>query len=926
VTRAQLVSAVTARLARVSGPVADQQAVLEPAAAAEAAELAGITGDTDLEAAYLLAVLHLTRYQLLPEGEDRADAEAAVRWLRKVLPIAPEAMRDALYPVLGVVLQARFERTGSGVDLNEAIEALRAAVGATPADHPDRGAFLSNLGVALGRRSERTGSGVDLDEAVEAGRAAVGATPADHPQHPGYLCGLGSTLLLRFWHTGSGADLDEAVEADRAAVAGTPVDHPNRASYLNNLAGVLEVRFRFRRTESGVDLDEAVEAGRAAVAGTPVDHPNRASHLNNLGVALQTRFRQTGSGADLDEAVEAGRAAVGVIAADHTDRATSLSNLGITLMVRFWHTGCGIDLDEAVDAGRQAVLAAPVDHPARAMYLSSLGDVLCTRFARTGDGAARAEALQVFRSGAQVPTAWPLVRARCGRWWARLAGETGDWPQAGHAWGQALAHLPALVDRGLTRADRQHHLRLLHDLGPGAARAAVAVGDLDRAWVALEQGRGVLLGQALETRADTRDLRRQHPDLADQVDRLRRLLNADPTAVDLAAATGFLGRRPAVDETAGRRMIVREWEQVLALIRGKPGFDRFGLPPTMAELRQAAGGGTVVAIVTATDRCHALILTGHGSDVVELPDLVDADMMRQADLFLEATHETANDADVLRRVLGWLWDAVAGPVLEHLGHTRTPAGAWPRVWWIPTGPLSGLPLHAAGHHGQAATGLVGSAVLDRVISSYAPTARALLHARRQQPRDSTNALVVGVSNVAGLGPLTFAVPEARRVHATLRARRPPLLDTDATRHAILQRLPAAGWAHLACHATTALDPGDSHLALSDGPLPVRELTSLEITGGYLAYLSACSTAYGGTHLPDESIHIASALQLAGFAHVIGTLWPISDAVAPEISTHIYRQVTAGTEPAVAVHHAVHAMRAEYPRHPQLWASHIHLGP
>jgi hypothetical protein len=374
-------------------------------------------------------------------------------------------------------------------------------------------------------------------------------------------------------------------------------------------------------------------------------------------------------------------------------------------------------------------------------------------------------------------------------------------------------------------------------------------------------------------------------------------------------------------------MIGREWEQLLALVRSTPGFDQFGMPPTAGQLRQAAAGGTVVAIVTATDRCHALILTGHGSDVVELPTLDDADAVRRAELFLEATRDASNntDADGLREVLGWLWDAVAGPVLEHLGYTSTPDGGWPRVWWIPTGALSVLPLHAAGHYDPGG-GPGQRTVLDRVVSSYTPTVRALRHARRQQPVDSTNALVVGVNKATELGPLAFAVLEARQVHAALHARGSPLLDTDATRRAVLQRLPGAGWVHLACHATTALDPADSHLALSDGPLPVRELTGLEVTGGYLAYLSACSTAFGGTRLPDESIHIASALQLAGFAHVIGTLWPISDAMAPKVATVIYRQVTAGTEPAVAVHHAVHAMRADYPHHPQLWASHIHLGP
>ena len=74
----------------------------------------------------------------------------------------------------------------------------------------------------------------------------------------------------------------------------------------------------------------------------------------------------------------------------------------------------------------------------------------------------------------------------------------------------------------------------------------------------------------------------------------------------------------------------------------------------------------------------------------------------------------------LLEVLAWLWDVVAAPVLEYLGYTAPldPDTGGRRVWWIPTGPLSALPVHAAGHH------LAGTdTVLDRVVSSYTPTVR-----------------------------------------------------------------------------------------------------------------------------------------------------------------------------------------------------------
>jgi CHAT domain-containing protein len=96
-------------------------------------------------------------------------------------------------------------------------------------------------------------------------------------------------------------------------------------------------------------------------------------------------------------------------------------------------------------------------------------------------------------------------------------------------------------------------------------------------------------------------------------------------------------------------------------------------------------------------------------------------------------------------------------------------------------------------------------------------------------------------------------------------------------------------------------------------------------GGYLAYLSACSTAYGGTGLLDEAIHLASAFQAAGFQHVVATLWPVGDTAALRRAGQIHTQLKNGATPALAVHQAVHAARSASPGTPSAWASHVHFG-
>ena len=170
----------------------------------------------------------------------------------------------------------------------------------------------------------------------------------------------------------------------------------------------------------------------------------------------------------------------------------------------------------------------------------------------------------------------------------------------------------------------------------------------------------------------------------------------------------------------------------------------------------------------------------------------------------------------------------------------------------------------------------------------------------------------------------------------------PPADRDATagqvptRAAVLKHLPRSAIAHFACHGHTDLaDPSQSRLLLHDhlrNPLTVAALASFSLDHARLAYLSACSTArIADARLLDEAIHLTSAFQLAGFPHVIGTLWEIDDEIAVEIADSFYAALTdadGALDPdlaARALHHAARAQRNQHPAAPYLWASHIHAG-
>src|SRR5262249_23313072 len=124
-------------------------------------------------------------------------------------------------------------------------------------------------------------------------------------------------------------------------------------------------------------------------------------------------------------------------------------------------------------------------------------------------------------------------------------------------------------------------------------------------------------------------------------------------------------------------------------------------------------------------------------------------------------------------------------------------------------------------------------------------------------------------------------------------------------------------------------PSRGGLRLHDGLLSFAQVGQLRLPEAELAYLSACSTVNGARQQVDEPLHLASALQLAGFRHVVGSLWPLDDQIAADAAHAFYQRMptTPTADSAAGALHAVTVdLRARYPDRPDLWASLVHSGP
>lgn len=841
---------------------------------------------------------------------------------------------------LGWALVSRYDGTGSRADLDEALRVSDLAVRAGGPGAPHRAHALTGRSTALRRLFEHTGDPADLDGCLRYAREASEATGPDDEARPAVLTALANALGRRFELTGSLSDVEESIGTRREVIRCAPAHHRDLPMFHANLSSTLIGLHHARSRRSDV-LDEAVTHARLATRTAGGHHHGLHRFWGSLGEALDTRYGHTGDITDLDEAVTAQRRALDATPPLPVERALALHHLGGTLGRRFRVTARPPDLHEALRCHREASALAPAGSPVRGIIQLELGRALLLSHLETMDERELQEAGTAFGETARSPSVAPSPRVSAAAALARCHAQAGDWTRAGEAYEYAIDLLPTVAPRHAERRSQENWLGRFASLASDAAACVLRLDDPERALRLLEAGRGLLLDQALEIRTDMTGLRAARPELADRLSATRLRLDASDTEFTgvRAASPGGLSRRAAEE----RRHAVTEFEATLDGIRGLPGFEGFLRPPTASELCAQAGEGPVVVVNTSEFRCDALVLHPDRIQVVPLTGLTEAAARARAESFAQALATSQDPArpalhrlaaqESVHEALGWLWDVVTEPVLDALGLRAPPPDGtpWPRIWWSPSGVLSTLPLHAAGHHEDADD---ARTVMDRAVSSYTPTVRALAHSRARPRGGNGRVLAVAMPQTPQAADLGGALRELRR----LTSRYPGALSLagpQATAARVLAELPHHSVAHFACHAVNdPADPSVSRLLVHDHlerPLGIRDIARLNLSAE-LAFLSACATSRTGPRFAAEAIHLTSAFQIAGYRHVIGTLWPVADDAAADIAVDVYDHLPQRPDGApdtdhiaLTLHHALRRLRWDYRRVPTRWASHLHVG-
>jgi hypothetical protein len=885
-------------------------------------------------------------------GGDKAILDRAVSLLRDDVrtPGLGDAALAEVDTRLGAVLTTRYVQFGDPADLDAAVEALgRARTRGALRGH-DRVQAASDLGAALHELHVRSGRPAQLQEAIEvleAGRRETGNSRARVFRR--LLANLGTVYLSQHEVFGDRESLDSAIECLDDAVAG-----PGRTSSAWQASRGQAYQARFLMTGDPAVLERAMSALREAAAMTEREPATRRTALGNLAEALRLHASLTppdGPGVQPSAWAEAASVAEAALdgAAFPDERALRLSNLGALLMDRYDVIPDPEVRLRAITCLREAADISRPEDPRRAVYLANFASACFTLGLDDGSPPmsppAIARARELLREAAATTSAAPQHRAWAAYTWAQLACKSGDLDEGIEAFGTAIALIPEMAGQRLARRDRERHLAGLSELARDAAACALEYGDPARAVEFLEHGRGILISDLLRDVQDEVILSAQRPDLAG------RLLRADAELAALSAREqpGTAGRRQQL--AADRSAVIEDIQAC-----GVPELADFRRPLTLAELAGALPGPVVVVNVSEY-RSDALILAEGKLRVLECPELTPAALREYlarfdkalADLAAAADDATADAAwpeveDAFHGTARWLWDILAQRVLEQLGLTgnlSVTAGAEepreaPRIWWVPTGELARFPLHAAGYHGSADS--EPRSVFSRVVSSCATSLtslRQLMTSRApEHPPDGAvpGVLAVAMPHTPALGP-AGDLPSATAEMAVISRHFPmavTLAGAGATRAATLTAIRSASIAHFGCHATIVpSDPSRGRLLLHDGAILITELQALPAWRRGLAFLSACDTASARGDIPDEFVHLASAFQVIGFEHVIGTAWQVPDDIALAVTEGFYTRVwnpraNRNADPATALHASVAAALATDPLNPFPWA-YLHYG-
>lgn len=953
----------------------------------------------------------LDRFEVCGKIED---VDQAISLVQKALDAPSLKVLDKwkYLQMLGTCFLMRFEATEEAHDLENAFSKIQAALSCENLSDESQAACFRELGKAFFKNYKFTKKEEHLERSIENYKRAIKAYGNDVSALHLVYNDLGNAFSLKFERTGVWEDLHEAVKcySDGIQTLQDCRTDETRGAEARLIHGLANVYFQqFQRWQRSLDLDMAISCYQKCVDSTPENNKKLATRMGSLSWALQARFDLHQKLEDLKEAQLCVENALKLsmplepttkaylenrlgaaylrsfffhkdskfldIAADHFQKGLAAGckepaynysvslNLSIVLMRRAEISKNQGDIQAASIQLKRSMCFLKPDDPDINSLSSAIADLLMILYSITNDPTMGKLYIQLGSFLTQSKLIIPETIAYTKMQTARLEYDINKNATAARdSLKSTIKDLPRAILFGLNRSDQLRIIKKFIWLPSHAVAFSLAAGDQPSDALRLfENSRSIIWDQLLNKDANIDELEDKHPALANKFSELKvRLAQQMP----LRAATDPVYSGALARQTFHHADL--SYNKLLEEIRAQPGFEDFLLFPDLTtNLSEYASGDGSIIIVNGTQyRSDAIIIKSDGVTTVPLPLFnYDACLEKAGELHVSLTSmETDPEGASINfdKVLLWLWDSVAEPILRGLGllnQVQQSCGSGanpPRVWWITTGWMNIFPIHAAGDHKRALATGESCTVIDSTVSSYVNTLTALKVARKKfasfstaQADDSntlSTALLVKMPATPDSFPLDNAVNEISAVSASLHDVHVASIILDKPKRAdVLSKLNGCTLAHFACHGrSNPTDPSLSLLQFQDWkqrPFDVRAILRAQKTASacQLVYLSACETAVNKVvKLGEEGIHLSGAFQMAGVPHVVATLWRIEDSLSVDICKAFYVNLKgvggSDSEKKLELGNSAEALRSAVLGirnrgvDALLWGAYVHSGP
>ncbi|KAH7378537.1 CHAT domain-containing protein [Cadophora sp. MPI-SDFR-AT-0126] len=837
------------------------------------------------------------------------------RWHKYIEIRCDDPHRPMILNNLAAVLQHKLARQGSEDEISVAISLVQEGL-----DHPalvtfDRPMLLSNMSHFIGRRYEHSNNRDDL-------RVDLILVAFSQVLHRTSCTSTSAHLKL----------IEKACDlAEEAVNVTSSSERQLRAQYSHNAGLYFGLK---AQGEHGTleDIENAVRYSESAVSAILKQHYLYRKYLHALGIHLGLLSARMNSLPILERAIQTVQEAVDMVQDNKKDKAEHCDSLARLVHRKFEMTKSSEDLYRARELGTYAVEMTP--NPASISCLSnywedsySLSNSFLRKYTVTKAHEDLRSAIDVYTRGANAEFSPPKSLILAARNAARLQLEAGDLEEAFVTLEKAVHLLPKLNPRHFRSQDKIHATSNSHVTNLASDTAALGLATGKSPMVALqilESGNAVILASVVDCRNDVTGLRERDEGLCDEFETLRKELDASPNTL--------LQLNPVINShdmeskaRRRRRFVAQQLDLVIAKIRDLEGFHDFLLPPSEETLKALSACGPIIVLNQSflVARCDVIVVTP--GDVTSL----HLDFMKYDKIQITGETEQFNlEKDV------------------YVGGLRTFGRRNNQLSW----PFNVMPIHAAG---QNSPGCLENSY-SLFISSYVPSLKTLRYVRERNftllDAEKPSLLVATMADTPGATSLKGVVLEASSIVSLASDKLDVRHLAEPTANDVVEAMTSSNAAHFSCHGSTVVhNPSLSALIfkknsdLNNGtschiqdPLTVGAISILNaaIPGNsnmQLAFLSACSSAsVDNQSLGNEALHIAGGFLLAGFVHVVATLWLVRDDVCVEISTRFWTELLGnfGVQESTVqrnervrrtLHLAVRSVKEKHWDQPQLWA-------